>query len=150
VHPRPGAFSDEARALAQTACDVCALAIHNVLLAEELRRATSTDSLTGAYNQRYFHVVVTQEVARARRTQKPFALVLLDIRNFHEVNQLLGPGGGDRVLRDVGQALAGQAEDRTPCSATPATASRWCSRQRTRSARARWWPACTRPCGRWR
>ena len=108
-HPRPGAFPDEARALAQTACDVCALAIHNVLLAEELRRATSTDSLTGAYNQRYFHVVVTQEVARARRTQQPFALVLLDIRNFSEVNRLLGPGGADRVLRDVGQALAGQA-----------------------------------------
>src|SRR5574341_227922 len=108
-HPRPGAFSDDARALAQTACDVCALAIQNVLLAEELRRATSTDFLTRAYNQRYFHVVVTQELARARRTQQPFALVLLDIRNFREVNQLLGPGGADRVLRDVSQALAAQA-----------------------------------------
>jgi diguanylate cyclase (GGDEF)-like protein len=107
-HPRPGAFSDDARALAQTACDVCALAIHNLLLAEELRRATSIDSLTGAYNQRYFHVVVTQEVTRARRTQKSFALVLLDIHNFREVNQRLGPAGADRVLRDVSQALARQ------------------------------------------
>lgn len=108
THPRPNAFSAEARALAQTACDVGALAIHNMLLAEELRRVTSTDSLTGAYNQRYFHVVVTQEVARTRRTHQPFALVLLDIRNFREVNRLLGPAGADRVLRDVSQALAGQ------------------------------------------
>ncbi|MGH9493023.1 MAG: sensor domain-containing diguanylate cyclase [Terriglobales bacterium] len=109
VHPRPNAFPAEDRALAQTACDVCALAINNVLLSEELRRATSTDSLTGAYNQRYFHVVVTQELSRARRTQRPFALVLLDIRNFREVNQLLGAGGADRILREVGHALASQA-----------------------------------------
>lgn len=102
-------FSAENRALAQTACDVCALAVNNVLLSEELRRATSTDSLTGAYNQRYFHVVVTQELSRASRTQRPVALVLLDIRNFREVNQLLGPAGADRVLRDVGHALASQA-----------------------------------------
>ena len=109
THPRPNAFSAEDRALAQTACDVCALAINNVLLAEELRRATSTDSLTGAYDQRYFHVVVTQELSRARRTQQPFALLLLDIRNFREVNQLLGAAGADRVLREVGHVLASQA-----------------------------------------
>ena len=109
THPRPNAFSGEDRALAQTACDVCALAINNVLLSEELRRATSTDSLTGAYNQRYFHVVVTQELARARRNPRPFALVLLDFRNFRQVNQLLGAAGADRVLRDASHALASQA-----------------------------------------
>jgi diguanylate cyclase (GGDEF)-like protein len=109
AHPRPDAFAAEDRLLAQTLCDVCALAIHNLLLTEDLRRATSTDSLSGAYNQRYFHVVVSQELARARRTQKPFALVLLDIRAFSEVNRLLGSAEADRVLREVGQALASQA-----------------------------------------
>jgi diguanylate cyclase (GGDEF)-like protein len=108
-HPRADAFSTEDRALAQAVCDVSALAIHNLLLTEDLRRATSIDSLSGAYNQRYFHVVVSQELARARRTQQPFALVLLDIRDFSEMSRLLGAAGADRILRDVGQALGSQA-----------------------------------------
>ncbi len=105
---RPNAFNEDDRAIAQAAGDVCATAIKNVQLAEELRRVTSTDFLTGIYNQRYFHTAVTQEVARARRYNKRFALAMLDLRDFHHVNDAVGFDGGDEVLRQVAHALQSQ------------------------------------------
>jgi diguanylate cyclase (GGDEF)-like protein len=107
-HERPHFFTSDDRAIAQAAADVCATAIKNVQLSEELRRVTSTDSLTGVFNQRYFHTVVAQEVTRAKRYGKGFALGMLDLRDFRQVNAALGFDEGDNVLRQVAQAIKGQ------------------------------------------
>ena len=47
THTRPKAFTPEDRSVAQAMADVCATAIRNVQLADELRRVTNTDGLTG-------------------------------------------------------------------------------------------------------
>ena len=70
THPRPNAFDPDDRALAQAASDVCALAIHNLLLAEDLRRVTSTDSLTGAYNRQFFEATLQHEIGRCSRQRR--------------------------------------------------------------------------------
>ena len=108
AHERPQFFSTDDRAIAQAAADVCATAIKNVQLAEELRRVTSTDSLTGVFNQRYFHTVVAQEVTRSKRYGKSFALAMLDLRDFRQINAALGFDEGDNVLRQAAQAVKGQ------------------------------------------
>jgi len=108
THEKAHFFTADDRAIAQAAADVCATAIKNVQLAEELRRVTSTDSLTGVFNQRYFHTVVAQEVTRAKRYGKGFALAMLDIRDFRQVNAALGFDEGDNVLRQAAQAVKGQ------------------------------------------
>jgi len=108
AHERPQFFTADDRAIAQAAADVCATAIKNVQLAEELRRVTSTDSLTGVFNQRYFHTVVAQEVSRAKRYGKGFALAMIDLRDFRQVNAALGFDEGDNVLRMAAQAIKGQ------------------------------------------
>lgn len=108
THERAQFFTTDDRAIAQAAADVCATAIKNVQLAEELRRVTSTDSLTGVFNQRYFHTVVAQEVTRAKRYGKGFALAMLDLRDFRQVNAALGFDEGDNVLRQAAQAIKGQ------------------------------------------
>lgn len=104
-HPHPGAFSNEDRSIAQAAGDVCATAIRNVQLSEELLRVANTDSLTRLYNQRYFHVAVGHEITRAKRFNKPFSVVMFDLRGFRDINHRLGFDAGDDVLRAVAQLL---------------------------------------------
>lgn len=106
AHSAPQFFSAYDRSIAQAAADVCATAIRNVQLADELRRVTNIDPLTGLYNQRYFHVLAAQETARCRRYHKHFSMLMIELRNFRFVN---GPvDRGDEVLKRVAQALRHQ------------------------------------------
>ncbi|MGH9576301.1 MAG: sensor domain-containing diguanylate cyclase, partial [Terriglobales bacterium] len=108
AHLQANFFTADDRAIAQAAADVGATAIKNVQLAEELRRLTHTDPLTGVYNQRHFHTAVAQEVARARRYGKEFAVAMLDLRGFRYANATLGFERGDDILREVAQLLRSQ------------------------------------------
>lgn len=100
-----GDFSDDDRAVAQAAADVCATAVRNIQLGTELHRITHSDSLTGLFNQRHFHNAAALEVVRCRRYHKPFSLVMFDIHDFHEINVAMGFNIGDDVLRQVATTL---------------------------------------------
>jgi diguanylate cyclase (GGDEF)-like protein len=104
-HQRTNFFTTEDRVIAQAAADVCATALKNVQLAEELRRVANLDPLTGVYNQRYLHSVLEQEISRSRRHGKEFGLVLLDVREFRKINAAVGLEMGDTLLRRTAQAL---------------------------------------------
>jgi len=82
IHPEANFFTVDDRSIAQAATDVSANAIRNVQLSDELRRVSNTDSLTGVYNQRYFHIALGLETGRARRYRGTFSVVLLDIGAF--------------------------------------------------------------------
>jgi diguanylate cyclase (GGDEF)-like protein len=99
------AFRKEELTLAQVAAEVAANTVRSLHLSEELNRSTSSDPLTGASNQRHFHSTVEQEFSRARRYQKPFGLVTLDLRSFREVNTALGVQGADQILKQVAASL---------------------------------------------
>lgn len=106
AHASPQAFGAEDRSIAQAAADVCATAIRNVQLSDELRRISNTDSLTGLYNQRYLHVLAAQETSRSRRYGKRFSLLML------EAKERTGASGdldrADELLKAVAQALKRQ------------------------------------------
>lgn len=104
-HSRANAFSSEDRSIAQAAGDVGATAIRNVQLAEELMRLANTDSLTGIYNQRYFHIAVDHEISRTKRFGKSFCVLMFDLKHFKEINQQYGFDSGDEVLRSVAQLM---------------------------------------------
>lgn len=104
-YKRVNAFTNEDRSIAQTAGDVCATAIRNVQLSEELMRVANTDPLTGVYNQRYCHVTVGHEITRAKRFGKPFSVVMFDLKHFREFNRKDGFDGGDEMLKGVAQLL---------------------------------------------
>jgi diguanylate cyclase (GGDEF)-like protein len=104
-HPRPRAFSDEDRSVAQAMADVCATAIRNVQLADELRRVTNTDGLTGVYNHRYFHTAVALEITRAKRFGKSFFVLMTDLRSFRRLTAEKGFPAGDDLLRNLAHAL---------------------------------------------
>ncbi|MCU1284409.1 MAG: diguanylate cyclase with sensor [Acidobacteriales bacterium] len=105
-HTTANAFTTDDRSISQAAGDVCATAIKNVQLSEELRRVANTDSLTGVYNQRYFHIAVAHEISRAKRFEKQFSIIMFDLQNFSHVNKTLGFDAGDDLLRDIAHLLA--------------------------------------------
>jgi diguanylate cyclase (GGDEF)-like protein len=67
--------------------------------------AAFTDHLTGLANRRRFERQLEREVARARRFNRAFCLLLLDIDHFKLVNDSHGHDVGDDVLRRLGNAL---------------------------------------------
>jgi diguanylate cyclase (GGDEF)-like protein len=52
-----------------------------------------------------------QEAARARRTAKPFLVVMLDLDDFKQVNDTFGHKIGDKMLREVARLLQGQLRE---------------------------------------
>jgi len=63
------------------------------------------DALTGLPNRVGFRNRIVQALAERRGT--PFAVLLLDVDRFKEVNDTLGHQIGDRLLSSVGRRLAG-------------------------------------------
>jgi diguanylate cyclase (GGDEF)-like protein len=72
---------------------------------EEIYRLMITDGLTGAATQRAFVEFLDRELLRARRHERPLALVMLDIDHFKEVNDKNGHLAGDHVLQGVAAAV---------------------------------------------
>jgi len=63
------------------------------------------DDLTGLNNRRSIQQVLTQQIALARRSQRPLALLLIDIDHFKQINDTHGHLSGDKALRDVAVCL---------------------------------------------
>jgi diguanylate cyclase (GGDEF)-like protein len=74
-------------------------------LLAELRLAASTDPLTGLPNRRAFEERLGQELARARRTDVAFGLVLADVDRFKQLNDRHGHAAGDEALIELGRLL---------------------------------------------
>ena len=64
----------------------------------ELRRLASVDSLTKAYNRRFFFELAEREIARATRHDMPLSLVMIDVDHFKSFNDTYGHQAGDLVL----------------------------------------------------
>ncbi len=70
-----------------------------------LRELAIRDGLTGLYNHRYFQETLTMEVARARRHQRPFSLIFIDVDYFKKYNDTHGHPLGDQLLHKLGELL---------------------------------------------
>jgi two-component system cell cycle response regulator len=74
-------------------------------LEAEWRRLSRMDGLTGIFNRRAFDEIITRELRRAQRNQKPLALTMIDIDAFKLYNDKYGHQLGDETLRAVANAL---------------------------------------------
>ena len=70
-----------------------------------LEQIAMTDHLTSLYNRRYFMQRGTEEFKRARRTNQPLSLLMLDVDQFKKVNDTYGHEVGDMALQQVAAAL---------------------------------------------
>lgn len=67
-------------------------------LAERLRIAADTDTLTGAPNRRAIEAVGARLMAEARTSGRPLTIAICDVDHFKEINDLYGHSHGDDVL----------------------------------------------------
>ncbi len=72
---------------------------------EALRRAATTDDLTGLANRERFRQVVEDRIERATGAGTTFPVLLMDLDRFKEINDTLGHHYGDVLLRDLGPRL---------------------------------------------
>lgn len=63
------------------------------------------DSLTGLPNRNMFYERLAQEMKKSRRLGLPLALLFLDLDHFKDVNDTLGHGKGDLLLKGMAQRL---------------------------------------------
>ena len=77
--------------------------LKNALRQEE--EYSRIDFLTGIRNRRYFIELVNMEINRARRYERPFTVVCIDLDNFKTVNDCFGHSTGDILLRLVARTI---------------------------------------------
>ncbi|HYM48866.1 MAG TPA: diguanylate cyclase, partial [Burkholderiaceae bacterium] len=77
-------------------------------LYESLERMAFTDSLTDLPNRSLFHDRLEQAILAAKREVKPFALLIMDLDRFKDINDTLGHPVGDILLTQVAQRLRGK------------------------------------------
>jgi diguanylate cyclase (GGDEF)-like protein len=74
-------------------------------LYQSLERMAFTDSLTSLPNRALFQDRLQQLILAAQREQRAFALLIMDLDHFKEVNDTLGHPVGDRLLQEVAERL---------------------------------------------
>jgi diguanylate cyclase (GGDEF)-like protein/PAS domain S-box-containing protein len=103
-----GPFADTRIQLAQTVADSVALALANIRLRESLRNQSIRDPLTGLFNRRYLEETLARELHQAERSERPLAVIMLDVDYFKRFNDTYGHGAGDELLRKLGALLLTQ------------------------------------------
>jgi diguanylate cyclase (GGDEF)-like protein len=74
---------------------------------EELSFLATHDPLTGLPNRTLILDRVEQMLARSTRSNAPVAALFIDLDNFKDINDTLGHGAGDELLRAVAERLDG-------------------------------------------
>lgn len=78
---------------------------------EELKRLASRDSLTDCLNRRALFEQIDTELEHSRRSGDPVCCLMCDIDHFKNINDQHGHLSGDRVIREVAQALKSMSRD---------------------------------------
>ena len=82
--------------------------------AERLQNESLTDVLTGLANRRRFDQYFAETIRELSRTQRPLALLMIDIDDFKAYNDTFGHQAGDECLRSIATILhanVGRARD---------------------------------------
>lgn len=78
-----------------------AAALKSARLYKQVVDLSLTDALTGAYNRRYFDMMLEKETLRSQRYNRPVSVIFFDLDHFKEYNDIYGHAAGDDALRYV-------------------------------------------------
>jgi len=101
-----GGFSASDLRLLSLLADQAAVAISNASLHQIISRQAYSDTLTGLPNRRALDERLEEEVLSARKNNYSFAVIMMDLDGFKDVNDTYGHPVGDDVLRLVFSQMA--------------------------------------------
>ena len=81
-----GPFTPARRRVLAMAAALLAISIRNAQLFHEVRENSLRDGLTGCFNRTHALDAIGAELRRARRSQAPVSLIMLDIDRFKAIN----------------------------------------------------------------
>ena len=81
-----------------------------------LRAQARRDAKTGLLNVRGFREIAEAELARARRFNRPLAVIMADLDNLRAINNDFGHLAGDRALEAVSSAIRAETRDYDVCA----------------------------------
>jgi len=73
--------------------------------ARQLVRLSVRDGLTGVFNRRHLDEQLPSELERARRTNQPISVAMVDLDNFKRINDTVGHAVGDRALQVIAEVI---------------------------------------------
>src|SRR5579884_3060374 len=108
-------FTERDKTLLEIFAGYTSFTLQNALDGKRAHELARKDDLTGLFNDRWFHICLTEVVANARETRRPAVLMFMDLDQFKTVNDNHGHLAGSQVLREVGFLLKRivQKEDST-------------------------------------
>jgi diguanylate cyclase (GGDEF)-like protein len=104
-------YADDHMRVLETVTTLASDALANAVQHAEAESNALTDPLTGLPNARSISLRFEEEAARARRMEKSFKVVMLDLDDFKIVNDSFGHKIGDRVLREVAGIIQKQLRE---------------------------------------
>ena len=102
----PDGFTPSELRLLGLLADQAAVVIFNASLHQTVSTQAYTDTITGLPNRRALDEHLEQEVYSARRNGYTFAVIMMDLDGFKQVNDSYGHTIGDHVLKAVSGYLA--------------------------------------------
>jgi diguanylate cyclase (GGDEF)-like protein len=77
----------------------------NVCTTDSLRHLSIHDELTNCFNRRYMNECLDNAVDWAKRYERVFSLLMIDLDNFKEINDIHGHLIGDEILASIGTLI---------------------------------------------
>ena len=94
--------------MAVTSLSLVALMSDRRRVVERLQRLAVTDPLTGLANYRRLQDVLRVEISRSNRTERPFAMLFVDVDGLKKINDRYGHLAGSRALCRVADTMRRQ------------------------------------------
>ena len=77
----------------------------------QIANFANRDFLTGVFNRRYFYSDMENYIAHCEEAAEPYAIAMLDIDHFKNINDSYGHEGGDKVLKFIAKKLIDETKE---------------------------------------